>query len=52
MTTGPIKSALVVDDSRVARMLLRNMILSAHPHWIITELASGKGARAFFASRS
>ena len=44
MTPGPIKSVLVVDDSRVARMLIRNMILSIHPHWIITEVASGKGA--------
>lgn len=44
MTTSPIKSVLVVDDSRVARMLLRNMILSIHPHWIITEVASGKEA--------
>ena len=44
MTTSPIKSVLVVDDSRVARMLIRNMILSIHPHWIITEVASGKEA--------
>lgn len=44
MTTSTIKSVLVVDDSRVARMLLRNMILSVHPHWIITEVASGEEA--------
>ena len=44
MTASPIKSALVVDDSRVARMLLRNAILGIHPHWIITEVASGKEA--------
>ena len=44
MTTSPIKSVLVVDDSRVARMLIRNMILSIHPHWIITEAVSGKEA--------
>ena len=44
MTASPIKSVLVVDDSRVARMLIRNMILSNHPHWIITEVASGKEA--------
>lgn len=52
MTSGPIKSVLVVDDSRVARMLIRSMILSSHPHWIVTEVASGKQARAFFANRS
>jgi CheY-like chemotaxis protein len=44
MTTSPIKSVLVVDDSRVARMLIRNIILSIHPHWIITEAVDGKEA--------
>lgn len=44
MTTSPIKSVLIVDDSRVARMLIRNMILSIHPHWIITEAVNGKEA--------
>ena len=44
MTASPIKSVLIVDDSRVARMLLRNMILSIHPHWIVTEVASGREA--------
>jgi len=44
MNATPIKSILVVDDSRVARMLIRNFILNLHPHWIITEAASGKEA--------
>jgi CheY-like chemotaxis protein len=44
MTTNPIKSVLIVDDSRVARMLIRNILLSIHPHWIISEAASGKEA--------
>lgn len=44
MTSSPIKSVLVVDDSRVARMLIRNIILGIHPHWIITEAANGKEA--------
>ena len=44
MTPSPIKSVLIVDDSRVARMLIRNMILGVHPHWIITEMASGREA--------
>jgi len=44
MTISPIKSVLVVDDSRVARMLIRNIILGMHPHWIITEAANGKEA--------
>jgi CheY-like chemotaxis protein len=41
MSTSPIKSVLIVDDSRVARMLIRNVILGIHPHWIITEAANG-----------
>lgn len=44
MTTDPIKSVLIVDDSRVARILIRNIILSIHPHWIITEAVNGKEA--------
>ncbi len=44
MTTSPIKSILVVDDSRVARMLIRNIVLSIHPHWIITEAINGNEA--------
>ena len=44
MITSPIKSVLIVDDSRVARILIRNIILSIHPHWIITEAVNGKEA--------
>ena len=44
MTTSPIKSVLIVDDSRVARILIRNIILSVHPHWIIIEAINGKEA--------
>lgn len=44
MNASPIKSVLVVDDSRVARLLIRNFILSVHPHWIVIEAASGKEA--------
>ena len=44
MTTSPIKSVLIVDDSRVARILIRNIILSIHPHWIILEAINGKEA--------
>lgn len=46
MSTTPIKSVLVVDDSRVARMLIRNIILSIHPHWIILEAGNGEEAIA------
>ena len=41
-----IKKLLVVDDSRVARMLIRSLVLTKHPQWIITEAASGDEALA------
>lgn len=39
-----IKTLLIVDDSRVSRMMIRSMVLAKHPHWIITEAASGDEA--------
>ena len=39
-----IKTLLVVDDSRVSRMMIRAFVLAKHPHWIITEAASGNEA--------
>lgn len=44
MTSTPIKSVLVVDDSRLARMLIGKYILSRHPHWLIIEAGSGQEA--------
>lgn len=37
-------SVLVVDDSRVSRMLSRQYILQKHPDWTIGEAASGEEA--------
>lgn len=39
-------TVLVVDDSRVSRLLSRQIILSKHPDWIIEEAASGEEAVA------
>lgn len=38
------KIVLVVDDSRVSRMLARQFILSARPHWVVEDAASGEEA--------
>lgn len=35
---------LLVDDSRVARMLTRHIVETAHPDWTIVEAASGEEA--------
>jgi CheY-like chemotaxis protein len=37
-------NVLVVDDSRVSRMLSRQYILHKHPQWTIAEAASGEEA--------
>lgn len=42
----PTKTLLVVDDSRISRMMSRQFILSMHPDWIIEEAATGEEAVA------
>lgn len=41
-----IKSLLIVDDSRVSRMMIRTFVLAKYPQWIIIEAASGNEALA------
>ena len=38
------KTVLVVDDSRVSRMMARQFILSARPGWLVEEAATGEEA--------
>ena len=40
------KSVLVVDDSRVSRMLIKSLVTARFPHWSITEAGSGDEALA------
>lgn len=44
MLQDDIKKLLVVDDSRVSRMMIRSLILAKHPSWVIIESASGEEA--------
>ena len=39
-----IKTILVVDDSRVSRMMTRQFILNKYPDWSIVEAATGEEA--------
>jgi CheY-like chemotaxis protein len=39
-----VKSVLVVDDSRVSRMMARQFILSAKPGWTVEDAATGEEA--------
>ena len=38
------KTVLVVDDSRVSRLMARQFILSRKPDWLVEEAASGEEA--------
>ena len=38
------KTVLVVDDSRVSRMMARQFILSARPQWLVEDAATGEEA--------
>ena len=41
-----VKKLLIVDDSKVSRMIIRAHVLAKHPEWIISEAASGNDAVA------
>ena len=38
------KSILIVDDSRVSRMMIKSIVLDKHPDWSITEAGDGQQA--------
>ena len=42
-------TVLIVDDSRVSRMMARQFILSARPGWTVQDAASGEEALAMVA---
>ncbi|MCX5723240.1 MAG: response regulator [Nitrospirae bacterium] len=44
MTQPDARVLLIVDDSRVSRMVIRTLVLAKHPQWIIIEAASGDEA--------
>jgi CheY-like chemotaxis protein len=39
-----VRTLLIVDDSRVSRMMIRTLVLAQYPNWIIIEAASGNEA--------
>jgi len=39
-----VKKLLIVDDSKVSRMLIRTHILALHPEWLISEAVCGEDA--------
>lgn len=45
------KSVMVVDDSRVSRLIIRTLVLEKRPDWEIIEAASGEEALQLAAQR-
>lgn len=44
MTEASRKSVLVVDDSRISRMLIKSLVLARFPQWTVTEAVTGDEA--------
>ncbi len=44
MPATPFKKVLIVDDSKVSRMVIKAHILAAHADWIIQEASNGDEA--------
>ncbi|KQP22919.1 response regulator transcription factor [Pseudorhodoferax sp. Leaf267] len=44
MSSAPRKTLLIVDDSRVSRMMIRSLVTAHRPQWTIHEAVSGDEA--------
>jgi CheY-like chemotaxis protein len=44
MSSAPPKTLLIVDDSRVSRMMIRTLVAARKPHWTLQECESGDEA--------
>ncbi|APW38084.1 response regulator [Rhodoferax koreense] len=38
------KTLLIVDDSRVSRMMIRSLVMAKRPHWTVIEASNGAEA--------
>lgn len=50
-TTSSATSLLLVDDSRVSRMMIRTLLQAKRPDWTVVEAASGEEALALAAAQ-
>lgn len=44
MSSAPPKTLLIVDDSRVSRMMIRTLVVARKPQWTVLECESGDEA--------
>lgn len=49
MSSAPSKTLLIVDDSRVSRLMIRTLVTAHRPTWTIVEAVSGEEALALLA---
>lgn len=52
MNTSPSPLLLIVDDSRMSRMLLRAMVADSRPEWRLAEATCGDEALAMIATQA
>ncbi|WP_295958845.1 response regulator [Rhodoferax sp.] len=50
-TTTPAVALLIVDDSRVSRMMIRTLVLAKRPTWTLVEATNGDEALALAATQ-
>ena len=51
-STSSAVSLLLVDDSRVSRMMIRTLVLAKRPDWTVVEAASGDEALSLAAAQA
>jgi CheY-like chemotaxis protein len=44
MSSAPQKTLLIVDDSRVSRMMIRTLVAARRPDWVLQECETGDEA--------
>ncbi len=52
MNENAQKTVMIVDDSRLARMVLSKMLKDHFPDWLVTEAVGGEDALSKFASEA
>lgn len=52
MSSAPSKSLLIVDDSRVSRMMIRSLVAARKPHWTLLEAQNGDEGLAMVAEHA
>lgn len=52
MSSAPSKTLLIVDDSRVSRMMIRSLVAARRPNWTLLEAHNGDEGLAMVAQHA